>query len=182
MAAQRATTSMIRPAISILLLTLLSIAVFLVTIPLPRADGQLIGSDGIGYYVYLPSAWLDGDLDFTDEYAVFFAYAGDATPETAFYLQHTPQGVPPNQWAIGPALLWSPFFLLAHLFALGLQAGGVPVAADGYGYLYQAIVLIGSILYAGAGMWLTYRFVLHWVQERAALAGILLVSLCVYNQ
>lgn len=168
---------MMRPAISILLLTLLSIAVFLVTIPLPRVDGQLIGSDGIGYYVYLPSAWLDGDLDFTDEYAVFFAYAGDATAETAFYLQQTPQGVPPNQWAIGPALLWSPFFLLAHLLALGLQAGGFPVATDGYGFLYQATVLVGSILFAGAGVWLTYRFVLHWVQSHVALAGVLLVVL-----
>jgi len=161
----------------IALLTGLCVAAFLVTIPLPRVDGQLIGSDGIGYYVYLPSAWLDRDLKFADEYAVFFAYAGDATPETAFYLQRTPQGVPPNQWAIGPALLWSPFFLLAHLLALGLQVGGIPVAADGYGYLYQSTVLIGSILYAGAGIWLTYRYVLRWVQPQAALAGVLLVVL-----
>lgn len=174
-----------RHAIGILaFLTALCIAVFLVTIPLPRADGQLIGSDGIGYYVYLPSVWLDRDLDFADEYAVFFAYAGDATPDTgdatpdtAFYRQQTPQGVPPNQWAVGPALLWSPFFLLAHLLALGLQAGGLPVATDGYGFLYQAIVLIGSILFAGAGVWLTYRFVLHWVQAYVALAGVLLVVL-----
>lgn len=162
---------------AIVFLTLLCLGAFLVTIPLPRADGQLIGSDGIGYYVYLPSAWLDRDLDFADEYAVFFAYAGDATPESAFYLQQTPQGVPPNQWAIGPALLWSPFFLLAHLLALGLQAGGVPIATDGYGFLYQATVLIGSILFAGAGVWLAYRFVLHWVQAQAALAGALLVVL-----
>lgn len=166
-----------RPVSSILLLTALCVAVFIVTIPLPRADGHLIGSDGIGYYVYLPSAWLDRDLDFADEYAVFFAYAGDATPETAFYLQRTPQGVPPNQWAIGPALLWSPFFLLAHLLALGLQAGGRPVATDGYGFLYQATVLLGSIIFAGAGVWLTFRFAQHWVQAHVALAGALLVVL-----
>lgn len=162
---------------AIALLTALCLLAFLLTIPLPRADGHLIGSDGIGYYVYLPSIWLDRDLDFTNEYAVFFAYARDAAPDAAFHLHRTPQGVPPNQWAIGPALLWSPFFLLAHLLALGLQSGGFAVSPDGYGYLYQAIVLSGSILYAGVGAWLTYCFVLRWVQPEAALGGVLLVVL-----
>ena len=52
--------------------TLACLLAFLLTIPLPRADGQLVGSDGVYYYVYLPSLLLDGDLDFSDEYAYFF--------------------------------------------------------------------------------------------------------------
>jgi hypothetical protein len=166
-----------RPGMIILVLVLMCLGAFLITVPLPRADSQLIGSDGIGYYAYLPSLWLDRDLDFTDEYAVFFAHSDRDLSTTPFYLQRTTQGVPPNQWSIGPALLWSPFFWLAHLVSVTLQSLGVPVVADGYGYLYQAPVLVGSILFAGLGVWLTFAYAREFVELGAAVAGVVLVVL-----
>jgi len=148
--------------------------VFILSIPFPRADNQLVGSDGIRYYVYLPSLLLDGDLDFTDEYIYFFAYEPDKAER--IIKDRTPQGLPPNQWPVGPAILWAPFFLLAHLLANLFNSLGAHTPTDGYGYFYQAIVLSGSILYGGAGLLFTYRFVREWTSEQAALAATVLVA------
>ena len=156
----------------LLILGTVCLFVFLLTITLPRIDNQLIGSDGIQYYVYLSSLLLDGDLDFTDEYTYFFAYE----PGKAEGIINNPisQDLPPNQQPIGPAILWAPFFLLAHLLANLFNLLGANIPTNGYGYFYQAFVLSGSILYGGAGLVLTYRFVRELAAEEAALiaAGI----------
>ncbi len=41
---------------------------------IPKRYGRLIVGDGIYYYVYLRSAVLDGDLDFTNDYTVYQAF------------------------------------------------------------------------------------------------------------
>lgn len=131
-------------------LSLFALVAFLATIPIPRADGMLIGSDGIGYYMYVRSIALDGDLDFANE-----AERLNAAKYIDVY--RTPAGRISNQYAIGAPILWLPFFLAAHLLALGLRAVGLPVAADGYGYLYQAAVCVGSIFYGGCALFLMRR-------------------------
>jgi hypothetical protein len=156
-------------------LTACCLLAFLATIPLPRIDNQLVGSDGIVYYVYLPSLLIDGDLDFGDEYAHFFAYqarSAEQAPNNA-----APERSSGNPLPIGPAILWTPFFLLAHLLAHLFNLLGAGIPTNGYGYLYQALVLSGSILYGGAGLLLTYRFASRLVTAQAALVGTVLVAL-----
>lgn len=128
----------------------LALAAFLATIPVPRADGMLIGSDGIGYYMYVHSIALDGDIDFTNEVARLNA-------ATYIDIYRTPTGRISNQYAIGTPILWLPFFAVAHLLSLALRAMGLPVAADGYGYIYQAAVCVGSIAYGSCAMVLMHR-------------------------
>ena len=177
----RLTTLLERPALAILALTIACLVAFAVTLPLPRVDDQLIGSDGTRYYVYLPSLWIDGDLDFTDEYGYFYR----SHPQTAAYLIHdrTPAGLPANRFGIGPAILWSPFFLAAHLLAVLARAAGGSLAADGTGAFYQAPVLAGSILYGGLGAWLCFRTALRVASQKAALAatlGVVLAGNAIY--
>lgn len=167
---ERLTKSVSRyPEFFLLSLSLFCLFVFLLTIPLPRIDNQLVGSDGIRNYVYLPSLLLDHDLDFTDEYAYFYAY--DAGRAERIIGDSTPRGVPPNQRPIGPAILWTPFFLLAHLLAPLFNLLGANIPTEGYGYFYQAFVLSGSILYGGAGLFFTYRFVQELAAREVALAA-----------
>lgn len=163
-----------RPECVFIGLTACCLFTFLLTIPLPRIDNQLIGSDGVRYYAYLPSLLLDGDLDFSDEYTYFFAYEPGKAERVIG--NPTPQGVPPNQWPIGPAILWSPFFVLAHLLACLLNLIGASIPTNGYGYVYQVFVLSGSILYGGGGLLLTYRFVRELAAEQAALVATVLVT------
>lgn len=134
----------------LLALSLLALGALLASIPIPRADGMLIGSDGIGYYMHVRSIALDRDLDFANE-------AAHLNAAKYIDIYRTPTGRISNQYAIGAPILWLPFFLAAHLLSLALRAVGLPVAADGYGYLYQAAVCIGSIFYGSCALFLMHR-------------------------
>jgi len=153
-----------RPKFSLLLLTGIALFAFWLTIPLPRSDNQLVGSDGTYYYVYLPSFWLDHDFDFTDEYRYFL-------PKADF----SDSVLPPNKFTIGAPLLWTPFFILGHLIVWLLNFfRGVDLPMDGYGYIYQAFTLSGSILYGGLALWFTYEFVKQSTKQSAALLATIL--------
>lgn len=96
------------------------------------------GADGMGYYSWLRSAVLDGDLDTADEYE-HFGYDWIAGT--------TATGYKDNPWAVGSAILWSPFFLVAHVIIRG----------DGYGSIYFTAIGIASMIYAFVGLLLLYR-------------------------
>jgi hypothetical protein len=160
-----------RPERLLGLLFALSALAFLATIPLPRVDNQLVGSDGVFYYAYLPSVWLDGDLDFTDEYRQLLGPGQEAVAG------FTPKGLPVNGYPVGSALLWSPFFLSAHGFVLALRALGAALPADGVGYPYQAATLLGSVVYGSAGLWLVYRLCRRRFGPAAAAAAVVLLWL-----
>jgi len=63
------TRALVSPRVVLGGLFALSLLAFLALIPAPRVDGQLIGSDGVSYYVFLRSAMIDGDLEFRNEFA-----------------------------------------------------------------------------------------------------------------
>ena len=74
-----------------------------------RAIGRGM-ADGVGYYAYLPSVFFDGDLNFTNEF----------DPQQSPFT-HIPLNIPAarpgyliNPWSVGPAIYWTPFWLLGH--------------------------------------------------------------------
>lgn len=136
--------------------------IFLLSIPLPRADNALIGNDGIGYYSYLRSVVFDGDVNLRNEYA-YFHWGSSRTTST---------GLVYSGLAIGPALLWSPFYLLAHLVALAASELAFPVSPDGYGYVYQAAICIATIIYVSAGVFLTYRLCRRYFSAYSSLVAV----------
>ena len=71
------------------------------------------------------------------------------------FIEVSPTGVPGNPFAAGAALLWVPFFLLAHLFLLITGEFGGGLAANGYGGLYYLAISLATITYAVAGVALT---------------------------
>jgi hypothetical protein len=140
----------------------LCVAVFLATIPLPRADQMLIGSDGVRYYLYVRSLVIDGDLDFRNEWTHFVG--ADNVPAD------TPAGRPPNIMPIGMGLVWAPFFFAAHALS-GLL--GLPT--DGYGYVYQAAVCLGSMIYGFIGLLLAYALAREYADTTSALVAVVLL-------
>jgi hypothetical protein len=157
------------PHQTLTLLFAVCIIVYLASIPLPRVDGMLIGSDGIGYYMYVRSLVIDHDLDFANEYAKL-------SPDVDVTKLITPTGLITNQFAVGPAILWAPFFIVAHFIVLGLNSAGLPVVADGYSYVYQAAVSLGSIVYGFLGALLMYQIVKQFY-PRTALAAVIMIWL-----
>ncbi|MGH7676742.1 MAG: hypothetical protein ACREMV_15870 [Gemmatimonadales bacterium] len=153
----------------------LLVACFLVTLPFVN---PYVRGDGNGYYAYVRSAVIDGDLSFENEFRrgdpafrrTVFDDAGRLLPGASLV-----DGYVKNQWAVGPSLLWAPFFLVAHGVVWLLQALGVSVAADGYSAPYRWLCGVGTATYAFAGLLLAYRLAKRFVRPGAAVVAALAI-------
>lgn len=109
------------------------------------------GADSPGYYSYLRSLAFDRDLDFANEYE---ALGGTRR------LTPTATGRMPNPYSIGPAIVWMPFFAVAHLYVLmGRTLGLVDAAADGMSAPYLRSAYLGTLVVAVTGAWFLRRVI-----------------------
>ncbi len=129
---------------------------------------QRVASDGIFYYAPLHSVVVDGDLDFENEYRVLGARPG--------YFQRTETGRLPNNFSIGPALVWAPIFLVTHLLGhLGL------FRPTGFGYPYFTAVATATALVGFLGVVWTFRLVRSYSRPAIAFAATILVWLASFH-
>jgi hypothetical protein len=132
-----------------------------------------ITSDGIGYYAYVRSVFIDGDLNFTNE------FDAQQSPFT-----HIPTIIPAprpgylvNSWSVGPALFWTPFWLVGHGIAwLGKQAG-LGWHADGYDPPYVVMIALASALAGLATMLGCFRILLRWFTPGVAATAAITIYL-----
>jgi hypothetical protein len=145
----------------------LLLVVFLIAFPIlfrPFVHGM----DPVGYYSWLRSALIDGDLDTSNEYEHYGkAQVGSSTST----------GHRDNPYAIGSALLWAPFFFSAHALVLVMQRIGSSWPADGYAAPYTFAVSCASALYAWTAVVLTYRLARQLFNTQSALLAVLLAWL-----
>ena len=143
----------------------LSMFVFNVALlPLPRSDNHLLSSDGGYYYAVMRSFWLDRDVDLTNDIAL---YNARVPPD------HPARLGASAAFSVGPALLWSPFFLPAHLAARLAHAAGAPIATDGWSALEEGAVALASVAYVVLGLWLLVRLVAACVPAASAATAVL---------
>ena len=133
------------------------VLLFLFTLPL--VTPRVRGADEIEYFSYLRSLVFDHDVEFGNEYDRF--YAADPQGLAGFKAtfldrRETETGRHINFAPLGCALLWSPFYLLAHAGVLAARAFGAAVAADGFSFPYVAAVCYASALYGLAGLLLVH--------------------------
>ncbi|QPJ65359.1 MAG: tetratricopeptide repeat protein [Candidatus Nitrohelix vancouverensis] len=117
---------------------------------------QIDAGDDSGYYAWLRSAFFDGDLDFANE--LNYAHAGRFM-DTGYVF---------NNWQMGQALFFLPFFLLGHGVAFLYQWMGYPVALDGYSAPYYLATAIASGSCLFAGLITLHRLLIEFCSERAA--------------
>jgi len=135
--------------------------------------GWAIGSDGLGYYAHLRSAIIDHDLQYENEFRQYNQFNQSVPNPSA----RTATGHVPNKHFIGPAILWFPFFVAAHLSTLAAAQLGIDLAPDGYSLLYQLFIGLGSIVYGLIGLVLLHKILLRFFQRREALFATGLVAL-----
>jgi hypothetical protein len=70
---------------------------------------------------------------------------------------------------VGPAILWAPFFLLAHAAVLLARAAGSAVSADGFSAPYRIAVAFATAFYGFLGLLISFRMARKYAQERWAL-------------
>lgn len=116
-----------------------------------RLDGEMdkyvIGSDGSGYYAYLPATFIyqDFSYSFADPYAKgHLNYYGNNRSK---FVARNKDGKLNNKYFIGTSVLMLPFFLLAWLFSWIFD---YPI--DGYSFLFQSFMAIAGVFYLLAGL------------------------------
>ena len=110
---------------------------------------RLIGTDGKSYYAWVRSPWIDGDIQFVNDYALL--YPPDPLPEEIH--QFTPAGNVVNKYPIGLPLLELPGFFLGHLIAQVMPSG----IADGISTPYQFAVTWSLAAFYVFSFWLLWR-------------------------
>jgi len=138
-----------RPVATLTLVGFVFVVTYLIgVLGCPSGSGRIINGDAIQYFAYLQSAVVDGDLDFSNDYRQLY---GDTDPETNVWLRsRTPAGRASNLMSVGPAVLWSPFYVAARLVMGAVEP---PERAEA---LLHASVGVAGIFYATLGAWLTF--------------------------
>ena len=103
-----------------------------------------IVSDAKGYYAYLPAIFIYQDLQyrFIEEMDTKYYSVGH---EKHIFIQQNDRRI--NKTFPGIALLYMPFFLLAHFFAVVFS-----LEPDGYSNIYQYMFDFGQFFYATLGL------------------------------
>ncbi|MCC6999743.1 MAG: hypothetical protein IT370_34390 [Deltaproteobacteria bacterium] len=101
-----------------------------------------LSADARYYYSYLPSMFLDGDLDLSNQYR----WVGNYYHET-----ETATKKVGNSFGIGPAIFHAPFFLVGYSIDLARGA-----RRDGGGAATLRITMYASFLWTFTGMVLAY--------------------------
>ena len=113
-----------------------------------------IRGDGVGYYAYARAPLIEHDLDFTHDYQSANESFREARcdengqPKKEF---RTRTGHLDNHFTVGPAMLWSPFLLVAHGGVL-LARHWVPQCRRWFFAPYRYAMAFGTGLYAFLGL------------------------------
>ncbi len=136
----------------------------------------IVHGDGVGYYAYVRSLLIDGDLRFENEWL-----AGNEN----FVLQRideqgrlkpqafTATGYVYNNHTVGPSLLWAPFLIAAHGAVRAANALGAGIPPDGYSWPYLWTMALVTAGYGFAALWIAFRLARRYMAERWALLGAL---------
>ena len=120
-------------------------------------SGNVIKWDVVGYYSYLPAAFIDYDLcltfitpeNKTSYSGVKYAYVDDA------------KGNHIIKYSMGMSVLYAPFFFAAHILASPLG-----YAADGYSDIYQFFIEFSGLFYLLMGLWYLRKLILQFYDEK----------------
>jgi hypothetical protein len=142
---------------------------FLLSLPLLN---PWIRGDGVGYYAMARAPLIEHSFDFFHDYQSANARFRDARLDEHGDVRpvfRTPTGHLDNHFTVGPAILWTPFLLLAHVSVLFARALGSAVPADGFSAPYRFAMAFATGLYGFLGLLLSFRLARKYVSDVWAL-------------
>lgn len=127
---------------------------------------KIIQNDVISYYAYLPATFIFNDLtfEFTKNLPEGF--------EGTIWLQTAPNGKPILRMTMGMAILWIPFFLVAHAAAHILG-----VSTLGYSWPYSFMIFIATLFYLFLGLFYLRKILLRYFSDVATTVTMVLIVL-----
>lgn len=131
---------------------------------------QIISYDIYGYYLYLPQTFIYHDLGIHNPDRVMALMQQYNSSSTFYQASLLPEGGFVMKYSMGMAILYAPFFFIAHILA--------PIAgyaADGYSFPYQLALLVGSMIYTILGIVFLRKVLLRFFNEKTAAISLLLI-------
>ena len=119
-----------------------------------------VRGDGVGYYAFARAPLIEHSLNFDHDYIAANTGFREARldergqPKQIF---RTHTGHLDNHFTVGPAMLWTPFLLLAHRGVLLARALGSQVPADGFSTPYRLAMAFGTAFWGFLGLLLSFR-------------------------
>lgn len=128
-----------------------------------------ISWDVSGYYMYLPAAFIYGDIkkcEFKD--SILYKYG--PTPDFQQAFIHEKSGNYVMKYSAGQAVVMVPFFAIGHFGATNSSK----YIADGFAFPYQISIGIGMFLIALIGLYFLRRILLVYFKD-SVVAIVLLI-------
>jgi hypothetical protein len=148
---------------------LLLLLILLPTLVQFHVAGGRLNGDGLMYYPYVRSLWKDFDIDLTNEYAQLgLLERGDLAVPTSTGLRR-------SIFSIGPAVVWTPFFLMGEAIGRVRALWDPGVDLSGYGPVHVNAVCLGSLLYGFLAILLIHSLLRRYFCRATALGAVLLV-------
>ena len=119
-----------------------------------------VRGDGVGYYAFARAPLIEHSLNFEQDYiGANTGFRGARLDERGRPKEmfRTRTGHLDNHFTVGPAMLWTPFLLLAHGGVLLARAFGSQVPADGFSAPYRLAMAAGTAFWAFLGLLLAFR-------------------------
>jgi hypothetical protein len=141
---------------------------FLLTLPL---SNPWVRGDGVGYYAFARSMLVEHRLDFTKDWQsanTSFRMGRLDAQGNVLPGEYTATGHLDNHFTIGPAILWSPFLVVAHASVLLYDRLGGHVPADGFSRPYMVAMAVGTAVYGFLALVLSFIVARKYVSERWA--------------
>ncbi|MEZ4720909.1 MAG: hypothetical protein R2813_03420 [Flavobacteriales bacterium] len=147
--------------------TLLFIVVFYALVLSSYGINYVLTWDVFGYYLYLPATFIYGDPFFNDLSWIQSVINEHKNTSTLYQIVKTNMGHT-GKYPIGLSILYSPFFLIAHLVTK-LMGG----TADGFSAAYNVAINVATWTYSMASLVLLRKALLRMFSD-AVVAWVLL--------
>jgi len=150
---------------SVLVCLLIFIYVIKSTIDIsPWKQKPIISQDVVSYYAYLPAVFIYHDLE--------FHYASRPGFKGTVWCLPTPTGKGILKMTMGTAVLYAPFFGVAHLYE---KLSGGP--ADGYSISYHIALIWAGVCYFIVGILLLRKILVRYFSDWVVSALLISISL-----
>jgi hypothetical protein len=164
-----------RPRLTIAAIGLVLLAAYVAgVVAFRKPSGRIVIGDAVHYYVYLRSAVFDGDFHFRNDYMRLYGLTA-VTPGTDWLDAPTATGHVRNMMSVGPALAWTPGFLLmtGGVALAGALGGDYPL--DGFGRWFQVTAGLSGVIAAAIGVWLSFKLCADVYGARSSVWAVLLI-------
>ena len=144
------------------------IVLFVLSLPLVN---PIVHGDGVGYYAYARAALIQHNLRFEEDWRhanLYFSHARTLPSGQLLSSEYTETGYVSNLFSIGPAMLWTPFLLIAHGIVLTANALGAHIAANGFSTPYLLAMALGTAIYGFLGLLFSYFLARKYLEDRWA--------------